>query len=268
LINLIIPLRTFFVKSKITKIGDEVFIELVVVGIVVGVISGFFGVGGGTILVPTLLYLGFDIKDAIGISVVQMAFSSLFGSYLNYKKGTLKITKTIFFGLGGFAGALFSGYVVDNLSSKSLTVIFLFVVLYAIYRFFHAPHKSEREPIENRALFLGIGFVIGVFATSIGIGGALLLTPVMVGFLHYDIKAAVSTALFFVVFSSISGLISLSTYGYIDFKDGLIIGISSLIGVYMGIHFAHKTDPKRHKNLILILNFVILALIVNKLIRG
>ncbi|MCB4760593.1 MAG: TSUP family transporter, partial [Sulfurovum sp.] len=59
------------------------FIELVPVGIFIGTMSGFFGVGGGMILVPILLAIGFEIKDAIGISIVQMTFSSIFGSYLN-----------------------------------------------------------------------------------------------------------------------------------------------------------------------------------------
>ncbi len=241
-------------------------IELLLAGVLVGAISGFFGVGGGTILVPILLYLGFDIKDAIGISVIQMVFSSLFGSYLNYKKGTLKVSSTIFFGFGGFLGGLCSGFIVHHLSSKTLTYFFLAAIIFAIYRFFNAPVEHHQKPIENRLLFLGVGIMIGMFATSIGIGGALLLTPVMVGFLRYDIKTAVSTALFFVVFSSISGLISLSSYGYVDYQDGLLIGVTSLLGVYLGIYLAHKTEAKKHKNMILGLNFIILALIVNKLI--
>ncbi len=241
-------------------------IELLLAGVLVGGISGFFGIGGGTILVPILLYLGFDIKEAIGISVVQMVFSSLFGSYLNLRKGTLKISSTIFFGFGGFLGGLSSGFIVHHLSSATLTWMFLGVVLFAIYKFFHAPSMSQKKPIENRLLFLGIGIMIGMFATSIGIGGALLLTPIMVGFLHYDIKVAVSTALFFVVFSSISGLISLSTYGYVDYSDGIMIGVASLIGVYFGVQLAHKTEAKKHKNMILGLNFIILALIINKLL--
>jgi uncharacterized membrane protein YfcA len=236
------------------------------VGVLVGGISGFFGVGGGTILVPLLLYFGFDIKEAIGISIVQMVFSSLFGSYLNYKKGTLKISSTIFFGLGGFIGGLASGYIVHTLSSRTLTWVFLAVVLFAIYRFFNAPALSHKIPIENRGLFFAIGIMIGMFATSLGIGGAILLTPIMVGFLHYDIKTAVSTSLFFIVFSSISGLISLGYYGYIDYQNGIMIGLASLVGVYLGILLAHKTEAKKHKNMILGLNFIILALIINKLV--
>jgi len=239
--------------------------EFIISGIFVGIISGFFGVGGGTILVPLLMFLGLDIKDAIGISVTQMLFSSVFGSYLNYKKGSLNLSSTIFFGLGGLIGSAFSGYVVSHLSSITLKYIFLSVVVFAIYRFFKSPHEQHLPPIENKLLFFIIGIMIGTFATSIGIGGALLLTPIMVGFLRYRVKDAVSAGLFFVVFSSFSGFISMYLHNLIDIQKGLVVGISSLLGVYIGIHLAHKTNPKRHKNLILLLNFVILGLILREL---
>lgn len=241
-------------------------IELAIIGVLVGVISGFFGIGGGTILVPILMYLGFDIKDAIGISIVQMVFSSMYGSYLNYKKGSLHVTSTIFFGLGGFIGGLGSGYIVKTLSSETLTIALLLIVIFAIFKFFIATDNHGKSEIENKGIFFIIGAGIGLIAMSVGIGGSLLLTPIMVGFLYFDIKKAVSASLFFVVFSSLSGLISLSYYGYVDYYHGVIIGISSLLGVFFGISMGHKTDPKRHKNLILILNFIIMGLIAYKLI--
>ena len=242
-------------------------IEFIYAGIFVGVISGFFGIGGGTILVPILMFLGLDIKSAIGISVIQMVFSSIFGSYLNYKKGTLKISSTIFFGIGGLVGSSFSGVIIKNLDDLTLKYIFLFVVLFAIYRFFKSPHEQHLPPIENKALFFIIGIFIGMFATSVGIGGALILTPIMVGFLRYRVKEAVSTGLFFVIFSSISGFVSLYLNHLLNLKIGLIVGISSLIGVYLGIHLAHKTNPKKHKNMILILNLIILALIIKEIVE-
>jgi len=62
-------------------------IILILVGTLAGTLSGFFGIGGGMILIPLLMLTGMDIKTAIGISIVQMVFSSFYGSYLNYKKG-------------------------------------------------------------------------------------------------------------------------------------------------------------------------------------
>ena len=84
-------------------------ISALIIGIIVGFASGFFGIGGGTLLVPILLYLGFNFKEAIGISVTQMMLSSMFGSYLNYKKGLLKIKNGLLLAIGGALGAFFSG---------------------------------------------------------------------------------------------------------------------------------------------------------------
>ncbi len=241
-------------------------IELALIGIFVGFISGFFGVGGGMILVPILIHLGFDIKTAIGISVLSMLFSSIYGSYLNYKKGLLLLDSTLFFGFGGFIGGLGGGYVVDMLSSKTLTFILLFVVIFAIYKFFNTPLVTNKKEVNSKTLFASVGLGIGLLATSIGVGGAILLVPIMVGFFYFDIKRAIAVALFFVVFSSFAGFISLSYYGYVDYFSGVIVGVSSLLGVYFGISISHKTNPKRHKNLILVLDFIILALIANKLL--
>lgn len=71
-------------------------------GILVGFSSGFLALVVQTILVPALIYLGYDIKMAIGISVMQMIFSSMFGSYVNYKAGVLQLNSGIFRIWGSF----------------------------------------------------------------------------------------------------------------------------------------------------------------------
>ena len=63
----------------------------ILIGIVTGIISGLFGIGGGMIIVPFMLSIGFSSHHAIAISVFQMMFSSVFGSFINYKKRNLNI---------------------------------------------------------------------------------------------------------------------------------------------------------------------------------
>ncbi len=239
--------------------------ELIIIGAIGGLISGFFGVGGGTILIPLLLYIGLDIKEAIGISVMQMLFSSLFGSFLNYRYGVLNFKNSTILGIGGLIGALGSGFFIKSIDSQILEYLFLAVILFSIYRFFHAPVESNKEAIERNDILLFIGIGIGFIAISLGIGGALLLTPILVSFLHFHIKRAVSLALFFVVFSSASGFISLSYNNLINYKYGLIVALFSLLGVYLGISLNRKTSNKKFKNYILILNIIILILLLNRI---
>ena len=241
------------------------FLEFSIAGLIIGFISGFFGIGGGTLLVPTLLYLGFTIKHAIGVSVMQMVFSSIFGSYLNLKKGSLQIKDGIILGFGGFVGAQGSGFLVNHLSATILSGIFIFSVCLAILKFFKSSAESDLPEVESKFLLFLVGLFVGLIAISVGIGGGLFLTPILVGFMNYDIKKAISMSLFFIVFSSVSGFISLSQFGFIDYKVGLIVGISSLLGVFLGIKASHNLDKKRHKTLLLGLYFVILAMTINKL---
>ena len=224
---------------------------MIVLGIGVGSLSGFFGIGGGTILVPVLLLMGYDIKTAVGISVVQMVFSSVYGSFLNLKKGSLEYDTVLSIGIGGFAGALLSGFVVSTVSAELLEYTFLVFVMIAIGRMAYKPAQYKQSRKVHPFVLFVIGSVLGVFAISIGVGGSILLVPILVGFLHFELKKAISAGLFFVVFSSVSGLISLSVVGGIQYFDGLVIGAASLVGVYAGIHLSHLSSTKLQKRLLL-----------------
>ena len=225
--------------------------ELIFLGLFVGLLSGFFGIGGGTLLVPLLLLLGYDTKVAIGISVVQMVFSSIFGSYLNNKKGTLDIVMVTTIGVGGFLGALFSGKITANVDNSILEIVFLSFVLFALLRlFFQAKEHRDEKQVNKIVLFI-VGFFIGIMSMTIGVGGSIILVPILVGFLHIPLKKATSAGLFFVVFSSVSGLISHTMSGHVDYKSGIIIGLASLVGVYLGIHLKHhKVDVVLQKRLL------------------
>jgi len=243
-------------------------IELILVGIFIGTMSGFFGVGGGMILVPILLVIGFDIKDAIGISIIQMVFSSLLGSYLNYKKGSLVVGEGIFVGFGGFVGGYIGAYVTEYISDAILQFLFFGLLIFALFRlFFSQIHEddSQTKSLSKGLLFI-IGLVIGIFAITLGIGGSIILTPLLVGLLHYPLKKAVSAGLFFVAFSSVAGMISRLTTGTIDFHNGLIVAVASLVGVTLGIWLKDHVTSKNHKMMLLGLYVFALAMLVKKIL--
>jgi uncharacterized membrane protein YfcA len=240
-------------------------IELVFLGSIVGLLSGFFGIGGGTILVPLLLILGYETKVAIGISVVQMVFSSIYGSYLNNKKGTLDVAMVLFIGLGGFAGAMLSGYIASFLSDKALEVIFLAFATFALFRlFFHTKEHRDQRELHKVILFF-IGLVLGALSMTIGVGGSILLVPILVGFLHVPLKKAISAGLFFVVFSSVSGLISHALKGHVDYESGVLIGLASLLGVYIGIHLKDKVNTVLQKRLLVVFYLLVVLYLIKRI---
>ena len=241
-------------------------ILFMVIGVGVGCISGFFGIGGGTILVPILLNLGFDIKSAIGISVLQMFMGALFGSYVNYKNKKLVLNDGIVVGIGGLVGASFSGFIVSIMPSIALKFVVLFMLMVAIIKFFQADVKNDNPKEISKFIMFGVGLLVGAVAISAGIGGALFLTPIFVGFLKMDIKKAISIGLFFVIFSSFSGLISLANAGLVDYKSGFTIGIGSIIGVYFGVKFGHKVDKNIQKRLALGLYIIMFILMVKNIL--
>ncbi len=241
--------------------------ELILVGIFIGTMSGFFGIGGGIILVPILLALGFEIKDAIGISIIQMVFSSIYGSYLNHKKGSLIIGEGIFVGLGGFIGGYIGGSVTEYIADEVLQFTFFGLLIYALFRlFFSKNHEDDAQTKSlNKGLLFGIGIGIGIFSITLGIGGSIILTPLLVGLLHYPLKKAVSAGLFFVVFSSVAGMISRLSSGTIDFNNGLIVAVASLVGVALGIWLKDHVTSKNHKTALLVLYVFALGMLVKKM---
>ena len=240
-------------------------LELILLGLGVGVLSGFFGIGGGTILVPLLLILGYETKIAIGISVVQMVFSSIYGSYLNKKKGTLDVAMVLIIGIGGFIGAMLSGFIASSFSNEALELIFLSFAAFALLRLFFKTkeHKDQREV--HTALLLLIGVFLGAISMTIGVGGSIILVPILVGFLHVPLKKAISAGLFFVIFSSVAGLISHTMIGHIDYLSGIIIGIASLAGVYVGIHLKDKVDAVLQKRLLIGFYLLVVVYLTNRI---
>jgi uncharacterized membrane protein YfcA len=242
-------------------------VELIAIGMLIGAMSGFFGIGGGMILVPILLAVGFDIKTAIGISIIQMVFSSVFGSFLNWKKGSLVLGEGIFVGIGGFLGGFIGAQVTTMVHDRILQFLFLGLLLFALFRlFFSKAHNDDTQTKSlNKGVLFVIGAVIGIFSIALGVGGSIILTPILVGILHYPIKKAVSAGLFFVVFSSVAGLISRLSTGTIDMYSGLVVAVASLIGVTAGIWLKDHVHAHHHKAALLVLYLGATVILVRKM---
>lgn len=252
------------------------FAKFVIVGLIAGIAAGSFGIGGGIIIVPTMIFLGLPITHAIAMSIMQMIFSSIFGSYINYKKRNFDLKDGIFIGIGGLIGASFSGILLSVLSDVVINALFLSLNLVAFYRFAFKikPQVSATPPnlttLKKNVILICAGMVTGVFAISLGIGGGLLIAPILAYYLGYDSKKVVPLSLFFVIFSSVSGTASLYRAGVLSaeaMQGGLSIGLASLVGVAVGIYLVGKVSSAFHRNALICIYVYAICLMSYKLVE-
>lgn len=243
-------------------------LELVLLGIGVGTLSGFFGIGGGTVSVPILLYLGFGIKEAIGISVMQMVAGSLMAAYIHQKNQTYTIGDVKYFGYGGILGAIVGGVLVKVLDATVLEWFFLGIVAFTLGRLALSNPVPTRPEVINRPLYTTIGGGIGVFSGMLGVGGSILMTPILVSFMGFPLKKASAVGLFFVMFTSVAAFATLLWLGMINLQAGMVMALSSLVGIMMGIWVLDRVKVSRYKQILVVFYIIIFAVTAYKLIAG
>lgn len=246
----------------------ELIIGLVFLGIIVGVMSGFFGIGGGTVSVPILLYLGFGIKEAIGISIMQMVAGSLMAARVHHKNKTYVVHDIKYFGYGGIIGAVMGAVLVKVLASTFLEWLFLLIVAFTLGRLALSNPTPTRTEVVNRPLYSAIGGGVGIFSGMLGVGGSILMTPILVSFMGFPLKKASAVGLFFVMFTSISAFVTMVLLGLINFQAGAIMALSSLAGIVIGIWLLDQIKIVHYKQVLVVFYIIIFIITAYKLIAG
>ncbi|GAA7700906.1 sulfite exporter TauE/SafE family protein [Helicobacter pylori] len=269
---------------------------LALVGLFTGITAGFFGIGGGEIVVPSAIFAHFSYSHAVGISLMQMLFSSVVGSIINYKKGLLDLKEGSFAAFGALMGAILGSFILKIIDDKILMAVFVVVVCYTFIKYAFSNnkkpehfeemhfdlHANNKTPEKKRSLpFVSMdrthgvlmlaGFVTGIFSIPLGMGGGILMVPFLGYFLKYDSKKIVPLGLFFVVFASLSGVISLYNGRVLDnisVQAGVITGIGAFLGVGIGIKLIALANEKVHKILLLLIYALSILATLHKLIMG
>ncbi|GAA8592959.1 sulfite exporter TauE/SafE family protein [Helicobacter pylori] len=269
---------------------------LALVGLFTGITAGFFGIGGGEIVVPSAIFAHFSYSHAVGISLMQMLFSSVVGSIINYKKGLLDLKEGSFAAFGGLMGAILGSFILKIIDDKILMAVFVVVVCYTFIKYafsnnkkpehfeemhfdLHANNKTPEKkcPLpfvsmdRTHGVLMLAGFVTGIFSIPLGMGGGILMVPFLGYFLKYDSKKIVPLGLFFVVFASLSGVISLYNGRVLDnisVQAGVITGIGAFLGVGIGIKLIALANEKVHKILLLLIYALSILATLHKLIMG
>jgi len=255
------------------QIGTIQIIVLLITGAGVGFASGLLGVGGCFIMVPVqfwaLTSIGVDstiaIRIAFGTNLAVVLPTALSGAIGHSRKKAVQWKAGIVLGLSGLAGAFLGGFFAAHISGNILKIGFGSAILAGAIRMLTAkPPKVDKEPIDNVVNFILWGFPLGILSGIIGIGGGVLMIPVMVLALGFNMHKAVGTSTALMMFTSIGGILSyiinglkvspLPPYslGYVNFLQWALLAGTSVPMALVGVKAAHKLPAKQLKYLFII----------------
>ncbi|TDM12554.1 sulfite exporter TauE/SafE family protein [Macrococcus lamae] len=236
---------------------------LIILGVVSAVIGAIVGIGGGIIIVPTLIYLrmeagileGITPQKAIGTSTVILISTGL-SATIGYVKAQQVDLKSGALFLGGIVpGALVGAYLSQYLTLDSFNLYFgiflIFISIVLMIRNKIKPIKFFQNQKHERIFIDTTGekhhysiapipaiiatFFVGCLTGLFGIGGGALMTPLMIIIFRFPPHIAVGTSMLMIFFSSLSGAVSHIAQGNVIWHYAVILIIASYIGAKIGV---------------------------------
>ncbi len=251
-------------------------ILLLLAGCVAGFLAGLFGVGGGIILVPILVFYFHHIGVsslvathlAFGTSLLIVIFASVPSAYEHNKNGNV-IWKAVFIlGAASIVGSFTGASVAAELHGKALQQIFAAVVVTAAVRLLveHRRGKAPQEPNLSPFGLGAIGVIVGLVSSLAGVGGGVFAIPMMYYFMKFPLKKAVGTSSATIVITAaastlgyvVKGWAPIDVYapeyadftlGFVDYVHSIPIILGTVPMAKYGAAVAHKTHADRLRQL-------------------
>jgi uncharacterized membrane protein YfcA len=216
-----------------------------IIGLVAGLGSGFFGIGGGSIRIPLLNLVGFSLISAYGMNLMALPVSSLIGAISQKQNIDYKLAKYMI--IGGSIGTILGTLVAFTLSASALALAIIFIIVSIISVIGMnlgnlAPNLSERLQPSSVSLFsttLAANTITGMRGGSEG----SLFVPILRTF-NVEMHCAIATSLFSAIFTSIVGVLLYWSQQQLLLVEGLVVLIASGIGSRLGSMVSLKTKPK------------------------
>ena len=257
--------------------------------LVVGILSGLFGVGGGFLMTPFLIFLGVPPIYAVPNEASNILGTSVSGSTTHYLKGTLDYKMGFMIVIGGTVGTIlgiitFSYFkdigkinvVISLAYMYILAILGTFMLIQGVSEIDKARKKiTERKKLHKHYWIHGlplrmrfkksqlyesaftpiiIGLIVGFIAAIMGIGGAFILVPAMIYIIGMPTKLIPGTSLFVTIFvSAIVTVLHAFNYGTIDLILVTVLILGSILGVQFGQKISEKVDSSEFKTILAVL---------------
>ena len=227
-------------------------IGILIVGIVAGIMSGLFGIGGGIIMVPSLIaFFGMGMLNANATSLAAMLLPvGVLGVVTFYKAGYINVRNALWISLGLLGGSFFGAELAVSVVVKILSKLYAAFLLYVAVGYLDIPkllRGKKYQKLEQVVsgedkhyafwIFICLGIFAGVIAGLFGKGGGLVIVPILIKFFRYNAKAASATSL--AALQLPVGLPSVIVYAQAGYLNWLFAGLMAL-GIVFGVFFGTK----------------------------
>ncbi|WP_256941144.1 sulfite exporter TauE/SafE family protein [Bacillus sp. EAC] len=256
---------------------------LISIGLAAGTFGSLFGLGGGIIIVPMLLNIerilpGFStvpIQVAVGTSLITIVFSSLSSTLTYRKQKRIDFKSGLLFLIGSVPGSLLGSYINTLLNTDRFKLYFgvllvcISLFLFASSRFKKKPKQIHKGMIQtytneqgeaytysyNLPLAIGLSVIVGLISGLFGIGGGVMLVPMMAFLFGFPPQLAIATSMFVVMFTTVGSSISYLSIGSVNFYYVLLLIPGAWVGGKLGAYINQKLKTE---TISVILRFVLL----------
>lgn len=220
---------------------------LVIIGLVAGFLSGMFGVGGGILVVPALIYLVLhESKLASGTSLLAILPVSVVGVISYAIGGHVDVWLALILAAGSILGAPLGVRLLARISRTALTLAFIaFLLIVIVSLFLVIPSRDSVVAIDwlsGLGLFV-LGFVTGILSGLLGIGGGVVIVPMLVLLFGASDLVAKGSSLLMMIATSLSGTISNIRRRNVDVPAAVTVGAAACLTTTLGSWAAQAVSP-------------------------
>ena len=233
---------------------------LIAVGVMGGVLSGLFAVGGGILMVPLLIWrAGMDQRRAAATSLVAIVPTALVSSVTYLLNGQVDLTAAVLVALGAVAGTLIGTRLLRRIPVPKLRRMFVvFILLIAARLLLVSPSRGDHAHLTVLVAvgFIGVGLVMGLASGLFGIGGGIIAVPLMISLFAVSDLVAKGTSLLVSVPTSVVGTLSNRRAGLVDVRAGLVVGLAaaaaSVPAVTLSLHLSARLSGQLFAGLLVL----------------
>ena len=286
----------------IAEMNINIFV-IVFIGMAVGALSGLFGVGGGFLMTPLLIFLGIPPVVAVGTEAPHVLASSVSGVIAHWRKKSVDFKMGFFLLAGGIVGSTIGVNIFKILRSYGqidIVIQILFVLFLGIIGFSMA-FESARTTIKSyrttssirtklhqhswihglpfkvrfrrSKLYISaippivIGFIVGILSAMMGVGGGFIIIPAMVYILGMPTSVVVGTSLFQIIFVTANSTFFQAYLNQtVDIVLAALMILGGAIGAQIGVRIGAKLKAEYLRGLLAILVLAVCAKIFTDLV--